>query len=54
MASTTAARPAAVRLSLELPHVQCPRCKVWSRRPDRCPNCGAAKVKGAELKHHGS
>jgi hypothetical protein len=35
------AKPA--RIPLDLAHTQCPRCRVWSRRPERCPNCGAAK-----------
>ena len=34
-----------LRLSLELPHVQCAQCKVWSRNPVRCPQCGAVKAR---------
>ena len=34
-------------LSLDLEHTRCSRCKVWSRRPNRCPNCGAAKLEPA-------
>ena len=39
--TTTAAAKSAVKIALELPHTQCPRCRVWSRRPEQCPNCGA-------------
>ena len=43
MMSATAVKESTAVLSLELPHTRCPRCKVWSRRPERCPNCGAPK-----------
>ena len=36
-----------LELSLELPHTRCPQCKVWSRRPERCPNCGTVKSESA-------
>jgi hypothetical protein len=35
---------AAEDLPLSLNHTRCPRCRVWSRRPERCPHCGAAKA----------
>ena len=41
-------RPAAVvTIPLALPHTRCSRCNVWSRRPDRCPHCGAVKAAAA-------
>jgi hypothetical protein len=43
MASPGPSPAAAVTIPLELPHTRCSRCSVWSRRPDRCPHCGAAK-----------
>jgi hypothetical protein len=34
---------AASKIPLDLAHTKCGKCYVWSRRPDRCPNCGAHK-----------
>ena len=35
---------AAEAIPLELAPTRCPRCRIRSRRPDRCPHCGAAKA----------
>jgi hypothetical protein len=45
MAPATAAAKAAL-IPLDLAHTQCPKCRVWSRRPEHCPNCGAVKTGG--------
>jgi hypothetical protein len=36
-------------IPLALEHTRCPRCHVWSRRPDRCPHCGAAKTSTVQV-----
>jgi hypothetical protein len=42
--SDTSTAAAAVPVPLALPHTRCSRCNVWSRRPERCPHCGAGKT----------
>jgi hypothetical protein len=51
MASAETRPATAVTIPLDLEHTRCSHCRVWSRRPDRCPQCGAAKAVSSREAH---